>query len=198
MLPLPGHRRRPTVSGVSSEADLQSTSDWEAGVESEAGSKPSPRWARIVRRIADRQYRVLDRIRHRDAFVVREPVRPAELSHFRGQHTCLLVTYRRSGEPVPSPITFALSDGRLYVRTEPRTAKVTRIRANPAVLVAPSSFRGKPRGPFVAATARILPPEEHRRAHDLLRASYRLFDRLYEGAADRMPVELTYLEITPE
>jgi PPOX class probable F420-dependent enzyme len=129
---------------------------------------------------------------------VREPVRPADLRPFRDQHTCLLVTYRRSGEPVPSPITFALSDGKLYVRTEPRTAKVTRIRADPTVLVAPSSFRGKPRGPFIAGTARILPMQEHQRAHDVLRASYRLFDRLYEGAADRMPVDLTYLEITPE
>jgi PPOX class probable F420-dependent enzyme len=150
-----------------------------------------------VRKLADLQYRLFDRVRHPQAFIVSEPVRPTDLTPFQGQHTCLLVTYRKSGQPVPSPITFALSDGKLYVRTESRTAKVNRIRSNPAVLVAPSSFRGKPRGPFTAGTARIMAPDEHRRAHGILRASYRRVDRLYEGAADRMPVDLTYLEITP-
>jgi PPOX class probable F420-dependent enzyme len=157
-----------------------------------------PRWARIVRRMADLQYRLLDRFRHPDAFDVREPQRPAELSGFAGQHTCLLVSYRKTGEPVPSPITFALSDGKFYLRTEPRTAKVRRIRRDARVLLAPCSFRGKPRAAFAAGTARILPPADHQRAHDILRASYRLVDKLYEGAVDHLPVELTYLEITPE
>jgi uncharacterized protein len=158
----------------------------------------SPRWARIVRRLADLQYRLFDRIRHPDAFVVKAPIHPPDLASFHGQHTCVLVTYRKSGQPVPSPITFAMSDGKLYVRTEPRTAKVKRIRANPAVLVAPSSFRGQPRGPFIAGIARVMALEEHQRAHDILWTSYRFVDRLYEGAADRMPVELTYLLITPD
>jgi uncharacterized protein len=187
MLPLVVPGRWPRVSCVSAVRPVRAYDR----------SVSSPRWARVVRRLADLQYRLMDRIRHPDAFLVKAPVRPTDLTPFRGQHTCLLVTYRKSGEAVPSPITFALSDGKFYVRTEPRTAKVKRIRANSAVLVAPSSFRGKPRGPFIAGTARIMSSDEHRRACDILRASYRLFDRLYEGAADRMPVELTYLEITP-
>jgi uncharacterized protein len=158
----------------------------------------TPRWARAVRRMADIQYRLMDRLRHRDAFVVREPERPANLGTFSGHHTCLLVSYRRTGEPVPSPITFALSDGRFYVRSEPRTAKVRRVRHDSRVLLAPCSFRGKPAASFIAGTARILPPEEHPAAHDVLRAGYRLIDKLYEGAVDHLPVELTYLEITPE
>jgi hypothetical protein len=37
---------------------------------------------------------------------------------------------------------------------------------------------------------------EQSKAHAALRANYRLMDRLYDSAADRLPVEPVYLEIS--
>ena len=67
--------------------------------------------------------------------------------HLRGHKYCLLVTYKRSGEPVPTPVWFGLGDGKLYVRSEAGVAKVRRIRNDPRVRVAPCTVRGKPLGP---------------------------------------------------
>ena len=42
--------------------------------------------------------------------------------HLRGHKYCLLVTYKRSGEPVPTPVWFGLADGKLYVRSDASAA----------------------------------------------------------------------------
>lgn len=154
------------------------------------------RWARVVRRVADLEYRLHDRLRPRDAFdACRDPRITHDLAVLAGTSTCLLVTYRRSGEPVPSPVFFGTADEKIYIRSEGRTAKLRRIAANPAVLVAPSNFRGRPLNAFLAGTARIMDKAEEPKAYAALRANYRLLDRLYENTADRLPVEPVYLEI---
>ena len=155
------------------------------------------RWARMVRRFADMEYSLHDRMRPRDAFeAARQPTIVADPNVLRGTSTCLLVTYRRSGEPVPSPVLFGMADGKIYIRSEGRTAKLRRIAANPAVLVAPCSFRGRPRGPFVKGTARVVEKAEEVLAYAALRSNYRTVDRLYESTVDRLPVEAAYLEVT--
>jgi PPOX class probable F420-dependent enzyme len=152
--------------------------------------------ARIVRRLADLEYRLHNRLRPTEAFdASREPTIVDDLGVLRGTSTCLLVTYRRSGEPVPTPVLFGVADGRIYIRAEDRTAKLKRIAANPMVLVAPCNFRGTPLGPFVRGTARVVDPSEEAHAYAALRSNYRLMYRLYESMADRLPVVPTYLEI---
>ena len=92
-----------------------------------------------------------DRIRHPDAaLAARAGAGTQGFAALRGHKYCLLVTYRRSGEPVPTPVWFGLDEAgdALYVRTESRAGKVKRIRANPRVLVGPASARGKPTGPL--------------------------------------------------
>ena len=74
--------------------------------------------------------------------------------HLRGHKYCLLVTYKRSGEPVPTPVWFGLGDGELYVRSEADVAKVKRIRNDSRVRVAPCTVRGKPLGPPAEGRAR--------------------------------------------
>ena len=75
----------------------------------------------------------------------------------RGHKYCLLVTYRRSGEPVPTPVWFGLDDaGRIYVRTPTGSGKVKRVRADSRVLVGPANARGKPLGPLARATLMYL------------------------------------------
>src|ERR687897_3946983 len=112
----------------------------------------------LKHRIADASYRVYDRARHKTAF--ESAVQPGTASDFaglQGQKYALLVTFRRNGTAVPTPVWFALLDeGRLVVSTEERTAKVRRIRRDPRARVFPCDPRGKPLGPGVEGTARIL------------------------------------------
>jgi PPOX class probable F420-dependent enzyme len=118
--------------------------------------------------------------------------------HLRGHKYCLLVTYRRSGEAVPTPVWFGLGDGRLYVRTEADVAKVRRIGNDPRVRVAPCSARGKPLGPPAEGRARVLDdPGEGRGAEAALQANYGLGRRVYEGAGGILGTAAVYLEITP-
>ena len=53
----------------------------------------------------------------------------------RGHKYGLVVTFKRDGSPVPTPVWFGLdADGRLYFRTGAAVAKVKRIRNQPRVL----------------------------------------------------------------
>jgi PPOX class probable F420-dependent enzyme len=67
----------------------------------------------------------------------------------RGQRYVRLATFRKSGEEVSTPVWFALYGGRLYVTTPPDSGKMKRIRNDPRVTLAPSDFRGKPKGGVV-------------------------------------------------
>ena len=151
-------------------------------------------------RLAKLSDRLYDRMRHRDAFTAaRAGAATHGLAAMRDEKYCLLVTYRRSGEPVPTPVWFGLdAEGRLFVRTETEAAKVKRIRNNPRVRVAPATVRGKPVGPLAEASARVLDPAEHDRAERALRANYGLGRKIYEGVATGpLSVPATYLEVTP-
>ena len=150
-------------------------------------------------RIAGLSDHLYDRMRHRDAFDAAHSLPTAQgFDTLRGRKYCLLVTFRRSGEPVPTPVWFGLDgEGRLYVRTGADAAKVKRIRANARVLAAPANARGRPTGPLAEGAARILPAEEWQRAERALRSSYGLGRRLYVATFGRTGEELCYLEISP-
>jgi PPOX class probable F420-dependent enzyme len=153
----------------------------------------------VIKRLARLQYRFYDRMRHPDAFrTAREPGAASNLEALRGHHYCLVVTFRRSGEPVPTAVLFGLADGKLYFRTEPDVGKVKRIRNDARVRVGPCNWRGKPLGPLVEGTARVLPAAEKATAYAALRANYTFGQRLYEGALDRLPVEIVYVEVVPK
>jgi PPOX class probable F420-dependent enzyme len=115
---------------------------------------------------------------------------PAEI---QGQNYISLATFRKNGAAVHTPIWFGEENGRLYFMTGTRLGKYKRIRNNPRVTIAPCTMRGKIIGPEFAATARILPPEEHQRVRRLINAKYWLA---------RLPFLWrntdAYLEITPE
>jgi uncharacterized protein len=151
-------------------------------------------------KLIDAQYRVYDRLRHRDAFAAaRRPGDASGFEHMRGARQALVVTFKRSGEPVPTPVNFGLDDdgGRLFFRTEARLAKVARIRNEPHVRVGPCNLRGRPTGPMAEGRARILPAEEHERAYAAIARNWSAAMKPYEKVADRVPVELAYVEVTP-
>ena len=152
----------------------------------------------LLRRFLDLQYRFYDRARHRRAGqVAAAPGRHGPFDELGESGYLLLVTFKGGGRPVPTPVMFSQRDGRLYLRSEPRAWKVRRIRRDPHVRVARCNARGKPLSPVYEGRARELPPEEHERARRVLREGYSFGIRLYEGAADRLPVALTYVEVSP-
>jgi len=153
----------------------------------------------VSRRAADLSYRLYGRIRHRDAASIAEGTAQArDFEHLHGHKYALLVSYRRSGEGVPTPVWFGLADGKLYFRTERRLAKVKRIAANRRVRVAPCTLRGKPLGPAVEGEARILSgDEEERRAEAALQANYGLGRRIYETPQEPLGLAGHYVEVTP-
>ncbi len=81
---------------------------------------------------------------------------PHPFEDLEGHRYMNLTTFRKNGEAVPTPVWFALVDGRLYATTAPNSGKMKRIRNGPRVLLAPSNFRGKPLGESVEGLARIL------------------------------------------
>lgn len=91
---------------------------------------------------------------------------------FARQTTALLTTYRRDGTPVGTPVHVAVEGEHAYFRTWSSTGKLKRLRRNPQVDLAPSTFGGQPTGPAVHASARILDGAEARHAARLLGAKY--------------------------
>lgn len=145
-------------------------------------------------------FRGMDKMRHRDAFDVGAPT-GTDFTGFEKYHQIVLVTFKRSGEAVPSPINHGVADGKLYVRTDASTGKVKRIRNNPNVLVVASSLRGKPSGPVVAGVARILAETEYAHADAVIAANWSLPMKLFERGLDKgsqtMGVPMAFIEITP-
>ena len=153
----------------------------------------------MAERVGRVMNRVYDRLRHKAAFAIRaeDATAAGDLESLRGQKYAVLVTFRRSGEAVPSPIWFGLDDrGRAYARTMHDAGKVKRIRNDPRVLIAASTQRGKPKGPVIAGSARVLPPEEWPNAEAALAAAYGLGRRIYEGALGGPEDLTTYIEVT--
>jgi uncharacterized protein len=152
------------------------------------------------RRIAVIVDRFYLRMRHRGAWrsAVDATIDQQGFSSLRGHKYCLLSTFRKSGEAVPTPVWFGLADGKVYVRSEAAVGKVKRIRREPRVHIAPCTFRGKPLGPSVEGRARVLAPDQSERAQRAIAANYGFERRFYERTVSRLLYsELLYIEIAP-
>jgi PPOX class probable F420-dependent enzyme len=153
----------------------------------------------LKERVADASYWVYDRMRHKAAFDSAAQSGAAEdFAGLREYRYALVVTFRRDGTAVPTPVWFALlDDRRLVTHTEERTAKVRRIRRDPRARVFPCDPRGKPLGPGVEATGRILEAEEEcDLAEGALDRRYGRTRRIY----DKLMVDeggMVYLELIP-
>jgi PPOX class probable F420-dependent enzyme len=148
-------------------------------------------------RIENRFYKAL---RHPDAHSVALASPAGHLDELRRHNYCLLVTYRRSGAAVPTPVWFGIADGKVLVVTDVDSVKIKRIRANPRVRVAPSSLRGKPLGPPLEGEARVLPPAEREIGERAIAAHYGLARRIFEGtlgANGLRRARAAYIEVTP-
>jgi len=110
-----------------------------------------------------------------------------------------LTTRRRDGSLVSTPVWVVSDDGRrLLVWTSSKSGKARRIRRDGRVLVAPCDYRGRERGPRLAATARLLGTEAAEVVVPLLRRKYGWQRRLLELQArlvGRRGPPAAYLEV---
>ena len=143
--------------------------------------------------------RFLDRIRSPAAArVAGEKGRSGSFDELRAAKYTLLVTHKRSGEPVPTPVWAGLGDdGNLYVRTERDVAKVKRIRNDPHVKVARCGSRGQPRGELIEGRARVVGPDEEARAERAIAEHFGLGRRIYESTMGAASGPMVYIEVSP-
>ena len=92
-----------------------------------------------------------------------------------------LTTYRRTGEPVPTPVWLVRDGDALLVTTPAASGKVKRLRAHPRVELRPCDRRGRvdADAPVATGEAEILgDPATVRRCHALFRRRYGLEYRI--------------------
>jgi uncharacterized protein len=150
-----------------------------------------------MRWFMDLAYPLMRKARHRKAAEAATALATAtDFEAMRKGHQALVVTFKRSGEPVPTPINHALSeDGRLFFRSEPAAGKIKRIRNGARVLVGPCNYRGKPRGPLAEGRARILSGIESERAAKLVRGNWSPTMSIAERSMDGLGVPEVYVEV---
>jgi PPOX class probable F420-dependent enzyme len=154
-------------------------------------------WAQ---RCSDLSIRFYEAIRSPEAARVADGETGGTMASLAGRKYALVVTYRQSGEAVPTPVWFGMDDDRLYFRSVATGRKLDRIADNPEVLVAPCRADGRPLGPPLVAHARVLDaPADEEHAEAAIRSSYGAARRLYARLiAPRVPGRYVEVRATPE
>ena len=114
------------------------------------------------------------RLRVGELIVAEERSAPHPFEYLEGESYINLTTFRKSGEPVSTPLWFAQHEGRLHATTEPDSGKMKRIRNNPSVLLAPCNAWGREKGPRIEGLARSVENEPTPEAGAALYKKYRL------------------------
>ena len=99
--------------------------------------------------------------------------------HLQNQTYMNLTTYRKTGVAVTTPVWFAQEGDKLYVFTAGESGKVKRIRNNGTVEGAPCNASAKPLGASQSAIARLLSPEEGKRADAIVTRKYGWQKRIF-------------------
>ena len=97
-----------------------------------------------------------------------------------------LTTFRRDGTPVSTPVNVAVDGDRVYFRTYEQAGKFKRIRNNPDVEVAPSTWRGDATGPSTSARVRRLTGADDVRAGQLIDRKHTIFQGFLVRNAHRL------------
>ncbi len=150
----------------------------------------------LAERVSDGWNAFLGRIRHPEAATVTEP-RTDGFDHLRGKH-CLVVSFRRSGEPVPTPVWFGRAGrphllsqrgaGRQGEANSARTHACWWRRATRAASRSGSAAEGR---------ARILAANEEGAAEAAIQSNFGVGRRMYEGVAMSAGPAGVYVEVEP-
>jgi uncharacterized protein len=120
------------------------------------------------------------------------------LERFAGQRYVRLTSYRKSGTAVGTPVHIAVEGGHAFVRTWSTSGKYKRMVHNPAVELAPSTWRGQPTGPVIGARARLLSDAEAVHAAHALAQKYPLLQGILVPLYHRLRGYRTvHFELTP-
>lgn len=90
-----------------------------------------------------------------------------------------LVTYRRDGRPVGTPVLFVETTDGLLVRSSRDAGKLKRLRYDSRIEVTASDSRGNPQGPVLFGRGRVLGPEAIKPTLRSLHAKYPIAGRLF-------------------
>lgn len=89
------------------------------------------------------------------------------------KHYVSLVTFRKDGSEVPTPVWFAERYGKLYAYTDGASYKVRRLKNSNKIKVAPCTVTGTVTGDWINGSARIISdPTLVRHAYDALKKKY--------------------------
>ncbi|MCX6016321.1 MAG: PPOX class F420-dependent oxidoreductase [Chloroflexales bacterium] len=104
--------------------------------------------------------------------------------NLQSQQFMNLITYRKSGQTVRTPVWFVQEEACLYVMTGKDAGKIKRIRNNPTIVVEPSDRTGKSLGPELAAQAHLITdPVIAAHASSLLNKKYGFMKRIFDFMA---------------
>ncbi|MBO2448803.1 PPOX class F420-dependent oxidoreductase [Actinomadura barringtoniae] len=84
------------------------------------------------------------------------------------QKTVLLTTFKKDGTPVGTPVNVVVQDGHAFFRTYDKAWKARRLRNNPEVEVAHSTYKGKVTSAARKGTTRLLNDAEAKPVRRLL------------------------------
>ena len=107
-----------------------------------------------------------------------------------------LVTYRKDGKPVHTPMLSTPRNGSLLLRTHGTAAKLRRIQRNPEVTVAASYGRNK-RGPAAPGFAAILADSEVSGCLQLMHRHHGLIGRLATWIRHLRGMKDVFIEVRP-
>jgi uncharacterized protein len=102
------------------------------------------------------------------------------LEQFQKEQYMNVETFRKSGEGVRTPVWFVEVNGELCFTTEASSAKVKRLRRNPAARVAPCNVRGDVKGDWHTCTARFLDISEQAAVVKVYDRKYGLMKKFFE------------------
>ncbi len=110
-----------------------------------------------------------------------------------------LMTFRRNGAGVPTPVWIAADNGKLYAFTDGTSAKMKRLKVTDRIQLAACDARGGVRGEYIEGRARrVEDPAVIERALAALARKYgwqlgllNLFSRLFGRIGRRAFIEIT-------
>ena len=109
-----------------------------------------------------------------------------ELAAVKGAATIRLVTYKRDGTGVATPVSIAFDGDRAFFRSYDKAWKTKRLRRNPRVEYSPATLTGTPTGPSVHGRAVLLEGEQARTAARALARSHRLLQGILVPLTHRL------------
>jgi uncharacterized protein len=126
------------------------------------------------------------------------PETTAGFPALRGHQFMRFTTFRKNGQPVPTPVWFVERGQKLYVFTRANAGKVKRVRATGRAEVAPCDARGTLLGETARGTARVLAPGETPPIYELFIKKYGFQMRFFALLGRLRGATPDYLEIVPE